>query len=258
MAEWIVEQRGAVQMWTINGAERRNVLNRAMVSELEARAVALAQPGAPRAVVLTGSGEKAFCAGADLKERQGMDRDEVHAFLQQLNRALRLLERSDTFLVAALNGVALGGGLELALACDLRIAGPAAELGTPEVKLGIIPGAGGTQRLSRLLGVGRAKDLVLTGRRVSAAEAFSLGLINRLAPEGRLIDLAWELATTVAQNAPLAVAAAKHAIDSGWGLNLEEALVVEKEEYERTLTSEDRTEGLLAFAEKRAPQYRGR
>ena len=258
MSEWKVEQRGGIELWTILGAGRRNVLNRDMVGELEERVKALVRPGAPRAVVLTGEGDRAFCAGADLKERQAMSLPEVRAFLKQLNQTLLLLEASDTIFVAALNGAALGGGLELALACDLRVAAPAAELGTPEVKLAIIPGAGGTQRLSRLLGVGRAKDLVLTGRRVNAGEAFALGLVNRLAPEGRLLELSIELAEQVAQNAPLAIAAGKHAVDRGWGLNPTDAIRVEGEEYEKTLVSEDRNEGLLAFSEKRPPTYRGR
>ena len=258
MGEWIVEDKGSLQLWTINGAERRNVLNRAMVAELESRVAGVAAAGAPRAVVVTGGGQQAFCAGADLKERQGMTLDEVRAFLAQLNRTLRSLEESNTVFIAALNGPALGGGLELALACDLRVAAPAAEMGTPEVKLGIIPGAGGTQRLGRLIGMSRAKDLVLTGRRVNASEAFTFGLVNRLAPEGRLLELALELAEGIAQNAPLAVAAGKHAIDRGWGLPMDPALQVEREHYEQTLRSEDRIEGLLAFAEKRTPRYQGR
>jgi enoyl-CoA hydratase/carnithine racemase len=258
MSEWTVEEKGSIHLWTINGAERRNVLTLAMVSELEAHLRELSRPGAPRAVVMTGGGDRAFCAGADLKERQGMTLEQVRAFLGLLNRTLRAMEQSNTVFLAAINGVAFGGGLELAMACDLRVASPAVELGVPEVKLGVIPGAGGTQRLPRLIGIGRAKDLVLTGRRVNAPEAYTMGLVNRLAPEGRLLEMAWELAETVVQNAPLAVAAGKHALDEGMGMDLDAALAVERQRYEQTLQSEDRLEGLRAFAEKRAPKYGGR
>jgi len=160
--------------------------------------------------------------------------------------------------IAALNGAALGGGTELALSCDLRVAAPAAELGLTEVKLGIIPGGGGTQRLARLVGPGRAKDLILSGRRMNAAEAFSIGLVNRLAPEGHLLDTAYTMAEGIVDNAPIAVATAKHAIDEGLSLELDEALALELRHYEKVLTTEDRLEGLKAFAEKRKPVYKGR
>jgi enoyl-CoA hydratase/carnithine racemase len=146
----------------------------------------------------------------------------------------------------------------LALSCDLRVAAPAAELGLTEVKLGIIPGGGGTQRLTRLVGPGRAKDLILTGRRINAAEAFSIGLVNRLAPEGHLLETAFSLAESIVANAPIAVATAKHAIDEGHGLELDDALALELRKYEEVLKTEDRLEGLRAFAEKRPPVYKGR
>jgi enoyl-CoA hydratase/carnithine racemase len=183
---------------------------------------------------------------------------EVRDFLGGLRRTLRAIEKSDCVFVAALNGAAFGGGTELALACDLRVASPAAELGLTEVRLGIIPGGGGTQRLARLIGPGRAKDLILTGRRLNAAEAFSIGLVNRLAPEGRLLDTAFTLAEALAENAPIAVATAKHAIDEGMALPLDDALALELQKYEAVLETEDRLEGLRAFAEKRPPRYRGR
>src|SRR5437763_11322258 len=186
MAEFLTERRGGVELWTINGEGRRNAISRAMLRELEERVDRLAAE--VRVVVLTGAGDKAFCAGADLKERATMSEGEVRDFLAGLRRTFRKIERSRGVFVAAVNGIAFGGGTELALSCDLRLAAPASELGLTEVKLGIIPGGGGTQRLSRLIGPGRAKDLILTGRRVSAAEAYSIGLVNRLAPEGRLLE----------------------------------------------------------------------
>lgn len=258
MAEFRDERRGSTEVWTIDGEKRRNAISRAALGEFEERVARVSQGHATRAVILTGAGERAFCAGADLKERAGMSEAEVRAFLAQLGRVLRAMESSDCVFIAAINGAALGGGTELALACDFRVAAPTAELGLTEVQLGIIPGGGGTQRLPRLVGPARAKDLILTGRRINAAEALAIGLVQRLAPEGRLLEVAHGLAEQVGANAPLAVAAAKHAIDEGLALGLEEALALEQRQYEKVLASEDRLEGLAAFAEKRPPRFRGR
>lgn len=256
MAEFLVDSRGAVEVWTIDGESRRNSISRAMLDQL-AELVAGASKKRLRAVVLTGAGDKAFCSGADLKERATMADDAVRAFLGKLRETLRNLEKADTVFIAALNGGAYGGGTELALACDLRIAAPGAELGLTEVKLGIIPGGGGTQRLSRIVGPGRAKDLILTGRRIKSAEAFALGVVNRLAAEGRLVEEAVGIAEEIASNAPVAVAAAKHAIDEGWDLPLDDALACEQRHYAKVIPTQDRLEGLAAFREKRKPVYKG-
>ncbi len=258
MAEFREERRGSTEVWTIDGEKRRNAISRAALAEFEQRVERVSRGHATRAVILTGAGERAFCAGADLKERAGMSEAEVRGFLAQLGRVLRAMERSDCVFIAAINGAALGGGTELALACDFRVAAPTAELGLTEVQLGIIPGGGGTQRLPRLVGPARAKDLILTGRRINAAEALAIGLVQRLAPEGRLLEVAHGLAEQVGANAPLAVAAAKHAIDEGLVMSLDEALALEQRHYEKVLTSEDRLEGLAAFGEKRPPRFRGR
>lgn len=258
MPEFKVDARGAIEIWTIDGEGRRNAISRAMLQELGALVERVSSGHQVRAVVITGAGDKAFCAGADLKERAGMSENEVRAFLEGLRRTLRAIEKSDCVFIAAVNGAAFGGGTELALACDLRVAAPAAELGLTEVKLGIIPGGGGTQRLTRLVGPGRAKDLILTARRLNAAEAFAMGLVNRLAPEGHLLEVAHTLAESVVENAPIAVATAKHAIDEGTGLELDDALALELRKYEEVLKTEDRLEGLRAFAEKRPPVYKGR
>jgi enoyl-CoA hydratase/carnithine racemase len=258
MAEFLEERRGSTEVWTINGEKRRNAISRSALTDFEQRVARVSQGHGTRAVVLTGAGDRAFCAGADLKERAEMSEQDVRAFLGQLGRALRAMETSDCIFIAALNGAALGGGTELALACDFRIAAPTAELGLTEVQLGIIPGGGGTQRLPRLVGPARAKDLILTGRRINAAEALAMGLVHRLAPEGRLLEVALGLAEQVAANAPLAVAAAKHAVDEGLALRLDDALALEQRHYETVLASEDRLEGLAAFAAKRPPQFRGR
>lgn len=259
MAEFKIDVReNGIELWTIDGETRRNAISRAMLNELEGHVKRVSDGHAVRAVVLTGAGDKAFCAGAELKERTGMSEDEVRAFLSQLRRTFRGIEHSDCIFVAAINGAAFGGGTELALACDLRVAAPVAELGLTEVKIGIIPGGGGTQRLSRLIGPGRAKDLILTGRRLNAAEAFSFGVVNRLAPEGRLVETALSLAEAIVENAPVAVSTAKHAIDEGLSLELDDALALELKHYEKVLATEDRLEGLRAFKEKRPPRFQGK
>ncbi|GAO03275.1 enoyl-CoA hydratase-related protein [Anaeromyxobacter sp. PSR-1] len=252
-----VERRDAVEVWTIDGASRRNSITTGLLRALREQ---LARAGADRAlrcVVITGDGDKAFCAGADLKERAGMSADDVHRFHEGLRDALRGIEQAPQPFVAALNGAALGGGLELALACDLRIAADSAQLGLPEVALGIIPGGGGTQRLARLVGVARAKDLVLTARRIGAAEALAMGLVTQIAPPGRLLDEALALAGRIARNAPVSLRQAKRAIDGGFHLPLEEALALEHRMYQDCLGTRDRREALAAFAEKRAPVFTG-
>jgi len=258
MVQFRVEKSGSTEVWTILGEQRRNAITRAMLAELEQLVHRISASRESRCVLLTGEGSKAFCAGADLKERATMDEAEIRLFLDQLQRTLRSIEKSDAVFIAAINGAAFGGGTELALACDLRIAAPEAVLGLPEVKLAIIPGGGGTQRLSRLIGPGRAKDLILTGRKVNSTEALAFGLIDRITAAGRLIDTCLEVGAAITANGPLAVASAKHAIDEGLALPLDEALKLERRYYETTLKSEDRLEGLSAFAERRAPIYKGR
>jgi methylglutaconyl-CoA hydratase len=257
MAELRTERRGAVEVWTIDGEARRNSISVAMLRELGALVARAAGDRTLRCVVVTGAGEKAFCAGADLKERARMAPDEVHAFHEGLRRALRSIEEAPQVFVAALNGAALGGGLELALACDLRIAAEHAEMGLPEVALGIIPGGGGTQRLARLVGVARAKDLVLTARRIGAAEALAVGLVARIAPGPLLLEQALAYAGEVARNAPVSLRQAKRAIDGGLHLSLDEALALENRLYQDCLGTKDRLEALRAFAEKRPPVFTG-
>ncbi|MFN0064600.1 MAG: enoyl-CoA hydratase-related protein [Myxococcaceae bacterium] len=258
MNEWSIESRGAVEVWTILGESRRNVLTKAMVAELGTMLDALKGRPQVRAVAVTGAGEKAFCAGADLKERAAMSLNEVRSFLRTLNETLRNIEKARPPFIAALNGAAFGGGLELALACDIRIAASRAELGLPEVKLGVLPGAGGTQRLAAVIGMGRAKDMVLSGRRVEAEEALAWGLVNRIADARQLKPTAIAYAESIAANAPLALGAAKRAINEGVFAWLDSGLAKEAAAYESILTSEDRLEGLRAFQDKREPRYLGR
>ncbi len=255
--EWVVERLEGIEVWTIDGEARRNALSRAMIAELLVNLARVRDDRAVRCVVITGKGDKAFCAGADLKERAGMSADEVHRFHRSLRDAFRGIEAAPQAFVAALNGAALGGGLEMALACDLRVAGEGVEMGLPEVGLGIIPGAGGTVRLPRAIGVARAKELILTGRRVGAAEALAMGLVSRVAPAGGLRDVALEVAGLVARNAPVSIRQAKRAVDGGLHLDLDQALAHENAMYQDCLRTKDRVEALRAFAEKRKPIFTG-
>ncbi|HYY53208.1 MAG TPA: enoyl-CoA hydratase-related protein [Myxococcales bacterium] len=258
MANLIQEDRGTVRVLTIDGEAQMNVLSRALVAELAQQARQAAVESGVRAVVLTGAGRRAFCAGANLKERRGWTEDDVRRWLVELHGGLREVERCPKPWIAAINGLALGGGCELALACDLRVIDPSAQIGLTETKIGVIPGGGGTVRLSRIVGIGRAKDLILTARRVEAQEALQMGLVNRISAAGDSVSAAVALAHEVAANAPVALAAAKASVDEAWDLPLDAALECERHHYEKPLLSEDRLEGLQAFAEKRAPKWRGK
>jgi methylglutaconyl-CoA hydratase len=248
-----------VEVWTLDREAVRNALDRAVVRAIgEACRRVDADPDV-RGVILTGRGDKAFCAGADLKERRNMSEADVRDFLALYRTEFRFLDRLSKPVVAAINGAALGGGLELALTCDFRVAAPHAELGLTEVSLGIIPGAGGTQRLTRIVGAHVAKELLLTSRRLGAGEAHRLSLVHRVAPEGQgMVDAAVAFLEPMLDKAPLAVAAALEAVDAAMDQTLEEGLVTELRLYERTLVSEDRREALAAFAEKRKPRFKGR
>lgn len=254
-----VEQRGAVALWTINRPDRANALSRATLLALGKLAREAMENPSIRAIVVTGAGDKAFCAGADLKERQGMSENDVRVQVQLYRSELGPLDSSPKPVVAAINGAALGGGLELALCCDLRVAASHAQLGLPETTLGIIPGAGGTQRLPRVVGEARAKEMILLGRRLTAAEGLAWGLVNRVTPAGvNVVDDAIEWIRPIAEGAPIAQAAALEAIDRALDVTIELGLELEKVSYDKTIVSEDRREALAAFAEKRRPRFQGR
>jgi methylglutaconyl-CoA hydratase len=254
-----VEQRGAVAVWTLDRPDRMNALSRAMLEAIGKLSREAARNASVRAVVVTGAGDKAFCAGADLKERRTMSDEDVRALLDLYRSELGPLDRLPKPVVAALNGVAFGGGLELALACDLRVAAAGAVLGLPETSIAIIPGAGGTQRLPRIVGEGRAKEMILLARRLPAEEALAWGLVNRVTPAGvDVVDDAIEWIRPIAEGAPLAQAAALEAIDRGRDASLETGLLLEKLSYEKTLATEDRREALAAFAAKRPARFHGR
>ncbi len=254
-----VEQRGAVALWTIDRPDRMNALSRAALHAIGKLAREAAENPSVRAIVLTGAGDRAFCAGADLKERRAMSDDDVRAQLELYRTELGPLDRSPKPVVAAINGLALGGGLELALTCDLRVAAAHAELGLPETSIGIIPGAGGTQRLARVVGEGRAKEMILLARRLPAAEALAWGLVNRVTAAGaNVAEDAIEWIRPIAEGAPVAQAAALEAVDRARDVPLDLGLLVEKSCYEKTLVTQDRREALAALAEKRPPRFQGR
>jgi len=252
------EVRDGVATITLNRPGAANALSRELVGALgQALSRARADDGV-RAVVLTGAGGKAFCAGADLKERRAMTLEETRSFLRSLNAVVDAVAAFPRPVIAALNGAAFGGGLELALACDFRLAADTAELGLVETRLGIIPGAGGTQRLARVAGLAVAKELILTGRPIGAARARELGVVSEVVPAAALTAATARLAAELAGAGPLAVTQAKRAIDGGFDLPLPEALAHERACYEIVLESADRDEGLSAFAEKRPPQFTGK
>ena len=258
MAEVTLHRSGSAAIVTLNRPDRRNALDRNAVRELGRLGRELTTDPRVSAAIVTGAGDRAFCAGADLKEREGMSEADVREMLDLYRSELAWLGAAPFPVVAALNGPALGGGLELALGCDLRTAASHAVLGLPETSLGIIPGAGGTQRLPRLVGVPRALELTLLARRLSAEEALAWGLVNRVAPPGStLLDdtLAW--LSPVLEGAPLALRAALEAVRAATHLPLDAGLDAERRGYERCLTSEDRREALRAFAEKRTPVFKG-
>ena len=254
-----VEQRGNVVVWTIDREPRMNSLSRALLFAFGKLAREAVSNPSVRAIVITGRGEKAFCAGADLKERQGMSENDIRVQVELYRSELGPLDRSPKPVIAALNGVAFGGGLELALLCDLRVAAAHVQIGLPETTLGIIPGAGGTQRLGRIVGEARAKEMILLGRRLTAAEALAWGLVNRVTPAGTsVVDDAIAFIEPIANGAPLAQAAALEAIDYSFDIALPLGLELEKVSYDKVLVSEDRREALTAFAEKRKPVFKGR
>jgi methylglutaconyl-CoA hydratase len=250
--------RGAAAIITIDRPDRMNALSHETLVGLGRLAREAVADANVRAIVLTGSGDKAFCAGADLKERKDMAEDDIRARLALYREEMGVLDRSPKPVVAAINGLALGGGLELALVCDLRVAARSAVLGLPETTLGIIPGAGGTQRLPRIVGEARAKEMILLGRRISAEDALAWGLINRISPSNvGVLEDTLSFLEPITSGAPIAQAAALAAIDGSYDVALALGLELELAEYDLCLRSEDRRSALEAFAQKKKPVFRG-
>jgi len=253
------ELRGTVAIWTIDRPDRMNSLSRDLLLAFGKLAREAATDSRVKAIVITGAGDKAFCAGADLKERQGMSENDIRLQVELYRSELGPLDRSPKPVIAAINGVALGGGLELALVCDFRVAALHSVLGLPETSLGIIPGAGGTQRLPRIVGDARAKEMILLGRRLTAEEALAWGLVNRVTAAGKnVLEDTLEWIAPIANGAPLAQAAALEAIDRSFDTTLELGMELEKVSYDKVLVSEDRREALSAFLAKRKPDFKGK
>ncbi|WP_409293132.1 enoyl-CoA hydratase [Peribacillus sp. SCS-37] len=252
-----LEIQNHIAVILLNRPDAANALSIRLLNELGEIIEEVRNRSDIRAVILTGAGGKAFCAGADLKERAGMSLSEVQKTLALIGSTVTKLASLPQPVIAAVNGACFGGGLELALACDIRIASKTARLGLTETSLGIIPGAGGTQRLPRLIGISMAKELIYTARRLNAEEALSAGILSRVVDGTGLVNHAMDIAKEIAANAPIAVRAAKAAIDQGSGVSLHAGLQIEELCYSRTLATKDRLEGLAAFKEKRRPQYRG-
>jgi len=253
----LVEKKDGILILTINRPDRMNALDRRTLKQGAELIDRIHYEKKVRVVIITGAGEKSFCAGADLKERATMNNMEVRNYILRIKNTLSNLENLNKPVIAAINGVALGGGLEFALSCDIRIASPNAKLGLTETSLGIIPGAGGTQRLPRLIGRGRAKEMIFTAQIIDAETALKYGLITHIAPVGKLMETAIEIAKKIQANGPLAVEQAKIAVNRGMETDIDSGLRIESDAYEKLIPTKDRIEALAAFREKRKPEFRG-
>ncbi|MFW6055380.1 MAG: enoyl-CoA hydratase-related protein [Thermodesulfobacteriota bacterium] len=254
----LIQEENGVMVLTLNRPEVMNSFNFDLLRALWEEIKALRFRSDIRVVIITGAGEKAFSAGADLKERAGLSEIQVKEFITTIRDLFSEVENLNKPVIAAVNGIALGGGTELALAGDIRMASENATLGLTETRLAIIPGGGGTQRLPRLIGRSKAKELIFTGRRVDAREALELGLVNRVCPQAELLAECHKMAAMIRETGPIAVAQAKYAINKGMETDLNTGLAIESNAYWLTIPSQDRLEGLAAFREKRKPVYKGK
>jgi enoyl-CoA hydratase len=252
-----LEKQGSVAVLRIDRPEAMNSLNAQVLSELNAGLDAVESDPEIKAIIITGEG-KAFVAGADIAFMHGLDEESGYDFGRLGQQVFRRIETMEKPVIAAVNGFALGGGCELAMACDIRIASDRAKFGQPEVGLGIIPGYSGTQRLPRLVGKGKAMELILTGNIITAETAGSIGLVDQVVPQESLMDEALAMARKIAGNGPVAVAYAKKAIQQGTELSdMDEAILLEADYFGKCFSTSDQKEGMAAFLEKRKPQFTG-
>ena len=256
-AQAIADAPGSVVVLTLDRPSAMNAIDNAMLAALHAALDAVEGDGGVRGVIFAGGGDRAFCSGMDLRERAGFGDDELRAQRALIVGLIRRVHELPLPVIAAVDGVALGGGFELALACDLIVAGTGASFGLPEVKVGIFPGGGSTQTLTWLVGPARTRDVILAGRRLSAAEAETWGVVARVVEPGQARAAAIALAASIAEGAPLGIRQAKAAI-RGAHRALADGLSAENELYETVLVSDDRREGFRAFTEKRKPRFTGR
>jgi enoyl-CoA hydratase len=253
----LLDRKGRVAVLTINRPDKLNALNLGTRTDIGAALDELRADAEIRVVVVTGAGEKAFIAGADIAEFAGRTAHEQRAVMQQM-KVFTQVEEFPKPIIAAINGFCLGGGCELALACDLRIASSKAKLGQPEINLGIIPGGGGTQRLTRLVGEGKSMELILTGKIIPAEEALAIGLVNSVVEPEALMETVMAVAEGIAEKSPVALQAAKEAVKTAARANLREGLDREIDLFALCFASEDKEEGVTAFLEKRKPDFKGR
>jgi enoyl-CoA hydratase len=251
--------RDGILTLTVNRPEALNCFNMSLLKAFGETVADIAFDNNVRVVIITGStgGKNAFSTGADLKERAGMTPDEVRIFIHTIRNLFTSVEELPKPVIAAVNGYAFGGGLELALACDIRLASENALVGLTETSLAVIPGAGGTQRLPRVVGMPRAKEMILRARRVGAPEGLEIGLFLEVLEPGALLDRAREIAEEICANGPVALAQAKYAVNKGVEVSLPVGLAIESNAYAVTIPTKDRVEGLTAFKEKRKPVYTG-
>lgn len=254
----LVTREGGIVTVTVNRPKQLNAINLTMMRELDEVAAGLEDDADARVVIFTGAGDRAFVAGADVSGFQGLTPITALTFGQKIQRLYSRIEALSQVTIAAVNGFALGGGCELTLCCDLVLAAETARFGQPEINLGLIPGAGGTQRLPRLVGLHRAKEIDFLGEMIDAQEAYRIGLANRVVPADRLMAEARVLAEKILARPAVALRMIKEAMNEGYDLDLPKALAIEAKAWAVAFASEDRTEGVAAFLEKRKPAFKGR
>jgi enoyl-CoA hydratase/carnithine racemase len=254
----LVEEEDGIVMLTLNRPEVMNSLNFPLLRALREKIEGFRFRSDVRVIIITGEGNKAFCSGADLKERATLSPEEVKEYIYTIRNLFTSIEQLNKPVIAAVNGIALGGGTELALASDIRFASVNASMGLTETRLAIIPGAGGTQRLPRLVGKGKAKELIFTGRRISAQEALDIGLVNKICEQEDLLNECKEMAAMICETGPIAIEQAKYAINYGLETDIHTGLAIESNAYWVCIPTEDRLEGLAAFKEKRKPVFKGK
>ncbi|MEH7444417.1 enoyl-CoA hydratase-related protein [Bacillus sp. JJ1122] len=252
------ELKGYTAIVTLNRPDALNAFNYEMLEELQKIVEKIRTSLEARVIIFTGAGEKAFSVGADLKERRTLAQEDVKRNIFKIGEVFTAIDQLPQPTIAAINGFAFGGGMELAIACDFRIAAAGTLMGLTETSLGIIPGAGGTQRLPRLVGQAKALELILTARRISAEEALQSGLVTSVAEKENLLDECFNWADMMHANGPVALQQAKFAIKQGMNADLQTGLQIERKAYEVTIPTEDRLEALAAFSEKRKPVFKGK